>query len=128
MGVWPRHRQVDLSTLSWQAKVALLLHLRREFVSVYAAHGPAPSPAAADEAMADVPSDENLPPVVLDPTNHNPSLGIYCIVRPITTPHWEYTVSFDQSQPLNENVLYRPTNHNPSMRMYCIVRPITTPQ
>jgi len=46
--------KVDITTLSWQAKVALLLHLRRELVRL--------SPSAAAAGPATTASDENLPP------------------------------------------------------------------
>jgi small ligand-binding sensory domain FIST len=57
--------------------------------------------------------------------NHNGSLGIYCIVRPITVARQEYTASFAQSRWLVRNILHRSPNHGGSLGIYCIGRPIT---
>jgi hypothetical protein len=61
-------------------------------------------------------------------TNHNPSMGIFNTVRPITTPQWESSTLCDQSggwfQPTGSRhfVLYD------AIGIFNTVRPITTPQ
>eukprot|EP00976_Prorocentrum_cordatum_P053280 1074946-Prorocentrum_minimum.AAC.1 len=52
-------------------------------------------------------------------------MGTHCVNRPITAPRWEFTMSTDQSQPLDGNSPCRPTNHSLSMGMHCVGRPIT---